>query len=567
MRSSTGSPSSRPNIRDSILFRNVQTPLDIERTTGLTEGNIFQGELTLEQLFFNRPAPGLRPVPDAGPRPLAVRLVDPSGRRDHGRERPDRRPRGAPLARPAGGLTAWPTRVRRRSSSAAGTTRSSPRRISRGPGERVARPGAARSRRRRGRDRRARRRPRAAARRHGRAAPAVGRQGSRPALARPAAGRAGRPGLRAAARRPGDHALGRPGPDRRRPPRVVRPRRRRVPGLRPARPVARPVPRRARRRDAAGHQVARDRRRAHRAEARPDVPRPRQARRPHDPAGPADGRRGLRRRGVRDRRPAGRDRLARRPLLVPRAVVGRLDGDPARRRRPATTAARPARPCSRSAGPARCREALASAARAAGAEIRCDADVVAITSRDNRVTGVALASGEEIAAPVVVSGARPEADAGRARRPGDDRAVDALAGRQLPDAGRRGQGQPRRSIGCRRFTGRRRRRRAAPPRPDPRRARDRRDRARLRRREVRPRVATTPVLEATIPSLVDPSLVDGAPRRDARHERQRPVRAVPRCATATWDDAGRADAFGDRVVGGARRPRARARVERSAPAR
>jgi phytoene dehydrogenase-like protein len=47
-----------PGIRDSILFRNVQTPLDIERTTGLTEGNIFQGELTLEQLFFNRPVPG-----------------------------------------------------------------------------------------------------------------------------------------------------------------------------------------------------------------------------------------------------------------------------------------------------------------------------------------------------------------------------------------------------------------------------------------------------------------------------------------------------------------------------
>ena len=47
-----------PNIRDSILYRNVQTPLDIERTTGLTEGNIFQGELSLEQLFFNRPVPG-----------------------------------------------------------------------------------------------------------------------------------------------------------------------------------------------------------------------------------------------------------------------------------------------------------------------------------------------------------------------------------------------------------------------------------------------------------------------------------------------------------------------------
>jgi phytoene dehydrogenase-like protein len=47
-----------PNIRDVILHRQVMTPLDIERTTGLTEGNIFQGELSLEQLFFNRPAPG-----------------------------------------------------------------------------------------------------------------------------------------------------------------------------------------------------------------------------------------------------------------------------------------------------------------------------------------------------------------------------------------------------------------------------------------------------------------------------------------------------------------------------
>jgi phytoene dehydrogenase-like protein len=47
-----------PDIRSKILHRNVQTPLDIERTTGLTEGNIFQGELSLEQLFFSRPVPG-----------------------------------------------------------------------------------------------------------------------------------------------------------------------------------------------------------------------------------------------------------------------------------------------------------------------------------------------------------------------------------------------------------------------------------------------------------------------------------------------------------------------------
>jgi phytoene dehydrogenase-like protein len=47
-----------PNIKDLILHRQVLTPLDLEREFGLTEGNIFQGELTLEQLFFLRPAPG-----------------------------------------------------------------------------------------------------------------------------------------------------------------------------------------------------------------------------------------------------------------------------------------------------------------------------------------------------------------------------------------------------------------------------------------------------------------------------------------------------------------------------
>jgi phytoene dehydrogenase-like protein len=47
-----------PNIRSIIRHRQVLTPLDLERDFGLTEGNIFQGELTLEQLFFLRPAPG-----------------------------------------------------------------------------------------------------------------------------------------------------------------------------------------------------------------------------------------------------------------------------------------------------------------------------------------------------------------------------------------------------------------------------------------------------------------------------------------------------------------------------
>jgi phytoene dehydrogenase-like protein len=47
-----------PNLKNIIIGRQVITPLDIERSIGLTEGNIFQGELSLEQLFFLRPVAG-----------------------------------------------------------------------------------------------------------------------------------------------------------------------------------------------------------------------------------------------------------------------------------------------------------------------------------------------------------------------------------------------------------------------------------------------------------------------------------------------------------------------------
>jgi phytoene dehydrogenase-like protein len=47
-----------PNIKSAILHRQVITPADIERIVGLSEGNIFQGELTLEQMFFQRPVAG-----------------------------------------------------------------------------------------------------------------------------------------------------------------------------------------------------------------------------------------------------------------------------------------------------------------------------------------------------------------------------------------------------------------------------------------------------------------------------------------------------------------------------
>jgi phytoene dehydrogenase-like protein len=47
-----------PNFRRAVIARQVLSPLDIERRFGLTGGNIFQGAMTLGQLFFLRPVPG-----------------------------------------------------------------------------------------------------------------------------------------------------------------------------------------------------------------------------------------------------------------------------------------------------------------------------------------------------------------------------------------------------------------------------------------------------------------------------------------------------------------------------
>ena len=47
-----------PGLEERILHRHVLTPWDLEKTYGLTEGNIFHGELSLEQLAFMRPAAG-----------------------------------------------------------------------------------------------------------------------------------------------------------------------------------------------------------------------------------------------------------------------------------------------------------------------------------------------------------------------------------------------------------------------------------------------------------------------------------------------------------------------------
>ena len=47
-----------PNFKDLIEHVEVRTPREIESEAGLTQGNIFHGELTLDQLMFNRPFPG-----------------------------------------------------------------------------------------------------------------------------------------------------------------------------------------------------------------------------------------------------------------------------------------------------------------------------------------------------------------------------------------------------------------------------------------------------------------------------------------------------------------------------
>jgi len=48
-----------PGFRDRILHVEIRTPRELEAEVGLTDGNIFQGELTFDQLLFNRPLPGM----------------------------------------------------------------------------------------------------------------------------------------------------------------------------------------------------------------------------------------------------------------------------------------------------------------------------------------------------------------------------------------------------------------------------------------------------------------------------------------------------------------------------
>jgi phytoene dehydrogenase-like protein len=196
-------------------------------------------------------------------------------------------------------------------------------------------------------------------------------------------------------------------------------------------------------------------------------------------------------------------------------------------------------------GPGALSDALAAAVRAAGGEIRCDAEVASITSRDGQVTGVVLASGEEIAATAVVSDVDPKRTllslvdpvtlgptmrwrAGNYRTPGVVAKVNLVVDR-LPRF-TAAAGDDERLLRGRIL--------AAPGIDAIERAFD---------AAKYGRTSDTPVLEATIPSLVDPALVDGAPA--GTHVVSVLAQYAPaELRVGSWDDPGRADAFADRVV-------------------
>jgi phytoene dehydrogenase-like protein len=195
-------------------------------------------------------------------------------------------------------------------------------------------------------------------------------------------------------------------------------------------------------------------------------------------------------------------------------------------------------------GPGALADALAAAARGFGAEIRTGAEVVGVTTADGRVTGVTLASGGEIAAPIVASGLDPKRTllgllpplelgpnlrwrAGNIRQPGRVARVNLglSALPAFPAAGERG----RRRAACAAGSS------WGAARID--------DLERAFDASKYGRVSDALLLEATIPTLVDPSL---AP--DGGHVMSVIAQYVPyRLAVGTWDAAAR-EALGERVV-------------------
>jgi phytoene dehydrogenase-like protein len=188
-------------------------------------------------------------------------------------------------------------------------------------------------------------------------------------------------------------------------------------------------------------------------------------------------------------------------------------------------------------------EALAAAARGSGAEIRCNAEVARILVRDGAVTGVALAGGEEFAAPVVASNADaritftglldrrllpPEFVAAVERIGYESASLKinvALA--ELPDfralAGTAPGPQHRGTIHiC----------------PD----QDYIERAYDDAKYGRP--SARPVLECTIPSVVDPTVAPPGRHLMSMFVQYAPYRLAP--GTGTWDDL--REPFADRCV-------------------
>ncbi len=101
-----------PNFKSSILHRDVVGPYEMEHEYGLIGGNIFHGELSLEQLFHMRPAPGYAdyrtPVSglyngSSATHAVAASAASPAGRPPRPRSPTASRPSGAGPAGPAGG--------------------------------------------------------------------------------------------------------------------------------------------------------------------------------------------------------------------------------------------------------------------------------------------------------------------------------------------------------------------------------------------------------------------------------------------------------------------------------
>src|SRR6185437_8161760 len=272
-----------PNIRDLILHAQVLTPRDIEERFGLSEGNIFQGELSLEQLFFNRPVPGWAryrtPLPNLW---MCGSATHPGG----GIMGASGRLAALQVLRSRhGGLPrqGWPADARPRAPQPGG-------RSARGRGGRAGRACARR-----------RRRPRRS--------PGRRRQGARADLTRPPYDRAERSGVRAVHRRGRAHVVARLDENRDGAPEALAGAgRRRVRRLRPQGPLARRVRRPGAGSRAAGPGVAVTRGRGHRPHADERAAKPGPGAGSRDAAGTADVGRGPRERSGRRRGAARRPR-------------------------------------------------------------------------------------------------------------------------------------------------------------------------------------------------------------------------------------------------------------------